>query len=111
MCLVYTLWTGALPRSVFREAVFLVVCAITAILRSNHIQVCAYNRTVSKVDDFLANEAKGTKVVGAHSIKEMCGKLKRPRRIMLLVKAGQAVDDFIKQIVSDNQTCFLEFLR
>uniref|UniRef100_A0A2K5QJ93 6-phosphogluconate dehydrogenase, decarboxylating n=1 Tax=Cebus imitator TaxID=2715852 RepID=A0A2K5QJ93_CEBIM len=61
--------------------------------------VCAFNRTVSKVDDFLANEAKGTKVVGAHSLKEMVSKLKKPRRIILLVKAGQAVDDFIEKLV------------
>ncbi len=61
--------------------------------------VVAYNRTTSKVDDFLANEAKGTKVVGAHSIQEMISKLKRPRRVMLMVKAGSAVDDFIGQIV------------
>ena len=48
--------------------------------------VCAYNRTTQKVDDFLANEAKGTKIVGAHSLKEMVGKLKKPRRVMMLVK-------------------------
>ncbi len=59
--------------------------------------VAVYNRTTSKVDAFLANEAKGTKVVGAHSIQELCGKLKRPRRLMLMVKAGSAVDDFIEQ--------------
>ena len=47
--------------------------------------VCAFNRTVSKVDDFLSNEAKGTRVVGAHSLEEMVGKLKKPRRVMLLV--------------------------
>lgn len=61
--------------------------------------VVAYNRTVEKVDRFLAREAKGTKVLGAHSIEEMVAKLKRPRRVMLLVKAGQAVDDFIEQII------------
>src|SRR5215213_7746109 len=60
--------------------------------------VVAYNRTVSKVDEFLAKEAKGTKVVGAHSIEEMVKKLKRPRRVMMLVKAGQPVDDFIAQV-------------
>ncbi|EPQ12207.1 6-phosphogluconate dehydrogenase, decarboxylating [Myotis brandtii] len=61
--------------------------------------VCAFNRTVSKVDDFLANEAKGTKVIGAHSLEEMVSKLKKPRRIILLVKAGRAVDDFIEKLV------------
>ncbi len=61
--------------------------------------VVAYNRTTSKVTDFLANEAKGTKVIGAQSIEEMVGLLKRPRRIMLMVKAGKAVDEFIEQVL------------
>ncbi len=61
--------------------------------------VVAYNRTVAKVDDFLAKEAKGTKIIGAHSIAEMCAKLKRPRRVMMLVKAGAAVDEFIQQLL------------
>src|SRR5215469_16879657 len=61
--------------------------------------VVAYNRTVAKVDEFLANEAKGTKVVGAHSIEEMIAKLKKPRRVMLMVKAGKPVDEFIEQII------------
>ena len=60
--------------------------------------VVVYNRTTSKVDDFLASEAKGTNVQGAHSIEELVAKLKRPRRIMMLVKAGKPVDDFIAQI-------------
>jgi len=61
--------------------------------------VCAYNRTTQKVDEFLANEAKGTKIIGAHSIQELADSLKKPRRIMMLVKAGKPVDDFIDQIV------------
>lgn len=61
--------------------------------------VVAYNRTVAKVDEFLAKEAKGTRVVGAHSIQEMVGMLKRPRRVMMMVKAGAAVDEFIEQII------------
>jgi 6-phosphogluconate dehydrogenase len=61
--------------------------------------VCAYNRSTDKVDRFLENEAKGTKIVGAHSLEEMVAKLKKPRRVMLLVKAGQPVDDFIDKIV------------
>jgi len=61
--------------------------------------VVAYNRTVSKVDHFLKNEAKGTNIIGAHSIEELAKKLKRPRKIMLLVKAGSAVDDFIEQLI------------
>jgi 6-phosphogluconate dehydrogenase len=61
--------------------------------------VVAYNRTVEKVDEFLAREAKGTSVVGAHSIEEMVRQLKRPRRVMMLVKAGKPVDDFIDQLI------------
>lgn len=53
------------------------------------------------MDEFLANEAKGTKIVGAHSLQEMVCKLKKPRRVIMLVKAGQAVDDFIQSLVSD----------
>ncbi len=61
--------------------------------------VVVYNRTVSKVDDFLNKEAKGTNVLGAHSIQEMVAQLKRPRRVMMLVKAGSAVDEFIDQLI------------
>ena len=61
--------------------------------------VVAYNRTVEKVDHFLANEAKGTKVLGAHSLEEMVAKLKKPRRVMMLVKAGKAVDEFIEHLL------------
>jgi len=61
--------------------------------------VVAYNRTTEKVDQFLAHEAKGTKVLGAHSIAEMVAKLKRPRRVMMLVKAGKPVDEFIEQLL------------
>src|SRR2546428_11426394 len=52
--------------------------------------VVAYNRTVSKGDEFLNNEAKGTNVIGAHSLEETVGLLKKPRRVMLMVKAGAA---------------------
>jgi 6-phosphogluconate dehydrogenase len=61
--------------------------------------VVVFNRTVSKVDDFINNEAKGTNVIGAHSIPELVANLKRPRRVMMLVKAGAAVDDFIEQLI------------
>jgi len=61
--------------------------------------VVAYNRTVEKVHQFLANEAKDKSIIGAESIKDLTSKLKSPRRIMLLVKAGSAVDSFIEQIV------------
>ena len=61
--------------------------------------VVAFNRTVSKVDEFLANEAKGTNIIGAKSLEDMISKLKTPRRVMLLVKAGPAVDAFIDKLI------------
>ncbi|XP_023941327.1 6-phosphogluconate dehydrogenase, decarboxylating [Bicyclus anynana] len=61
--------------------------------------VCAFNRTVDKVDQFLANEAKGTKVIGAKSLEDMVSKLKKPRKVMLLVKAGSAVEEFVKKLL------------
>lgn len=61
--------------------------------------VVAFNRTVQKVDEFLSREAKGTRVLGAHSLPEMVQLLKKPRRVMLMVKAGQPVDEFIEQLL------------
>src|SRR5512140_1055685 len=61
--------------------------------------VVAFNRTVSKVDDFLNKEAKGTTVLGAHSLQEMVSMLKKPRRVMLMVKAGKPVDEFIEHLL------------
>ena len=57
--------------------------------------VAAYNRTVSRVDEFMAGPARGSRVIGAHSLEAMIARLKRPRRVMLMVKAGKPVDDFI----------------
>jgi len=62
-------------------------------------KVAVFNRTVSKVDDFINEEAKGTEVVGAHSLEEMCGMLKLPRRVMIMVKAGDVVDHTIDQVL------------
>ncbi len=62
-------------------------------------RVAVYNRTTSKVDKFLETTAKGTKVVGTHSLQELVGALKRPRRVMLLVQAGRAVDMIIDQLI------------
>src|SRR6195952_4157074 len=62
-------------------------------------KVAVFNRTVSKVDDFLSDEAKGTGVVGTHSIEELCGLLKSPRRVMLMVKAGDVVDQTIEHVL------------
>lgn len=61
--------------------------------------VAVFNRTVSKVDDFLQGPAVGTKVIGTHSLEEFTKALKKPYRIMLMVKAGAAVDEFIEHLM------------
>ncbi len=61
--------------------------------------ISVFNRTVEKVDRFLDNEAKDTNVIGTHSLEEFVASLKRPRRVMMLIKAGQAVDDFIDKLL------------
>ena len=62
-------------------------------------RVAVFNRTVSKVDEFISREAAGTQVVGAHSIPELIEALKRPRRVMLMVKAGATIDQMIDSIL------------
>src|SRR6202034_3965483 len=62
-------------------------------------KVAVFNRTVSKVDEFLSDEAKGTQVVGTHSAEELCASLKLPRRVMLMVKAGEVVDQTIEHVL------------
>ncbi len=62
-------------------------------------KVAVFNRTTSKVDDFMAGSAKDTQIVGAYSIEELVGLLKKPRRVMLMVKAGKPVDAFIEALL------------
>jgi 6-phosphogluconate dehydrogenase len=68
-------------------------------MNDHGFKVAVFNRTVSKIDDFITNEAKGTHVVGAHSIEAFVGLLKRPRRVMLMVKAGDTVDQMIEHVL------------
>jgi len=68
-------------------------------MNDHGFRVAVFNRTVSKVDDFVNDEAKGTEVVGSHSIEELVKALKKPRRVMLMVKAGDTVDQMIDQVV------------
>ena len=68
-------------------------------MNDHGFKVAVFNRTVSKVDDFIAHEAKGTQVVGAHSVQELSSLLKRPRRVMLMVKAGASVDETIGHLL------------
>ncbi len=68
-------------------------------MESKGFTVACYNRTVSKVDAFIEGRGKGKNFIGCHSIEELTNSLEKPRKIMLLVKAGQPVDDFIEQIL------------
>lgn len=68
-------------------------------MNDHGFRVAVFNRTTSKVDDFMSGPAKGSQVIGTHSIEELIGKLKRPRRVMLMVKAGAPVDEFIDMLL------------
>ncbi|HOV98311.1 MAG TPA: decarboxylating NADP(+)-dependent phosphogluconate dehydrogenase [Bacteroidota bacterium] len=68
-------------------------------MESHGFTVAVFNRTVEKVDNFLSGRAQGKKVLGAHSLQEFVQLLQKPRRIMLMVKAGKAVDDFIEMLI------------
>jgi len=68
-------------------------------MESKGFTVAVYNRTVSKVDDFVAGRAKGLNIIGAHSIAGLVAALKRPRKVMMLIKAGEPVDDMIEQLI------------
>jgi 6-phosphogluconate dehydrogenase len=62
-------------------------------------QVAVFNRTTRKVDEFMTGAAKGTSIIGCRSPEELVQHLKRPRRVMMMVKAGDPVDQTIRQIV------------
>ncbi|WP_341937521.1 decarboxylating NADP(+)-dependent phosphogluconate dehydrogenase [Marinimicrobium sp. C2-29] len=68
-------------------------------MASKGYTVTAYNRSSEKVDNFLAGRAEGKSIRGARSIEELVQSLAKPRKIMLMVKAGEAVDDFIEQLI------------
>ena len=68
-------------------------------MESKGFKVAVFNRTVEKVDAFIAGRGAGKNFIGCHSIKEFCASLERPRKVMMLVKAGKAVDDFIEQVI------------
>ena len=75
------------------------IWADAAIDENHGFSVAVFNRTVSKVDNFINGPAKGKNIKGCHSIEELVASLKRPRKIMLMVKAGKPVDDFIELLL------------
>jgi 6-phosphogluconate dehydrogenase len=62
-------------------------------------RVAVYNRTTSKVDDFIDGAAKGTSIIGTHSLEQLVDSLATPRKVMLMVKAGEVVDRFIEMLI------------
>ena len=68
-------------------------------MESKGFTVAVYNRTIDKVDKFIAGRGAGKNFIGCHSIAELCANLERPRKVMMLVKAGSPVDDFIEQLI------------
>jgi len=68
-------------------------------MASKGFTVSAFNRTVSKVTDFVEGRARGQSIVGAYDLPELVSQLKKPRKVMLMVKAGPAVDSFIEALV------------
>ena len=68
-------------------------------MESKGFTVACFNRTVSKVDDFMEGRAKGKNIIGCKSVEEMVASLKTPRKVMMMVKAGKPVDMFIEQVM------------
>ena len=68
-------------------------------MESKGFTVAVFNRTSEKVTNFVEGRAKGKNIIGTYSIEELVANLKAPRRIMLMVKAGKPVDDFIEMLI------------
>ena len=84
-------------------------------MESKGFTVAVYNRSTEKVTHFVEGRAKGKNIIGTYSIAELIQNLKTPRKVMLMVKAGQPVDDFIElliphleagDIIIDGGNCF-----
>lgn len=68
-------------------------------MESKGFTVAVYNRTVEKVDAFTEGRAKGKNIIGCHSLEELRDNLAKPRKVMMMVKAGKPVDDFIEKLL------------
>ena len=68
-------------------------------MESHGYTVAVFNRTTSKVDNFINGRGKGKNIIGTHSVEEFVNALKRPRKVMIMVKAGAPVDALIEQVI------------
>ena len=68
-------------------------------MESKGFTVAVFNRSTEKVTNFIEGRAKGKNIIGTYSIQELVDNLKTPRKIMIMVKAGKPVDDFIEMII------------
>ncbi len=68
-------------------------------MESKGFTVAVYNRTTSKVDAFIAGRAAGKNIIGCHTLQELVDNLEKPRKVFLMVKAGEAVDNMIEQLL------------
>ena len=68
-------------------------------MESHGFTVAVYNRTTSRVDEFVAGRGAGKNIIGTHSVEELCAQLERPRRVMIMVKAGTVVDRVIESLL------------
>ena len=69
-------------------------------MESKGFTVAVYNRTTEKVDKFIAGRAAGKNIIGCHSLQELRDNLEKPRKVFMMVKAGQPVDDFIEKLLN-----------
>ena len=72
---------------------------LTINMESKGFTVAVFNRTTSKVDNFIAGRAAGKNIIGCHSLEELIDNLALPRKIFMMVKAGDAVDSMIEQLL------------
>ena len=68
-------------------------------MESKGFTIAVYNRSTEKVDNFVNGRAKGKKIIGCRSVEELVQALEKPRKVMMMIRAGQAVDDMIGQLL------------
>ena len=68
-------------------------------MESKGFTIAVYNRSTEKVDNFINGRAKGKKIIGCRSVEELVQALEKPRKVMMMIRAGQAVDDMISQLL------------